>query len=459
MRAGIAAGTASSDPLAALVAGGAAATGRGTGVESTSFGTALELAERMLDAPTGAEGSVRAAPPATTELATAPSPGESAGDATEAAPGETSVSAVPVDTVTMIGALAVASAPMTSPSPTAAPADASIVSTSDPEDGSSSGIGESASASLSAAAAVDGTGSVLVARSESATGGADADAPLVPAAAPARSSAHPDPAGSGSSIAPGSDAAAVNDSPSTPLAPAGLTPVPGATQGESVPPVAAPPAPPTAGGSSVTAASASSDGAVADRSDHPAVPPPGSPSAPAVAPAASAPAPGAPILSQPDPPASARSVATQVSPVVVTVAQRPTGSHQITMTVSPDTLGPVTVRAHIGQNGDVRVELVGATDAGREALRAIVSDLRRDLAAVLPHANLSLTSSSASSTDAGGSDRFAQPGADTGSGGQAGDRRGSGPAIAQSLRVDASDRRSLPTPALAVAGGGLDTFA
>ncbi|MFJ4252459.1 hypothetical protein [Microbacterium sp. NPDC090003] len=457
MRAGIAPGTVPSDPFAALVAGGAAPTGRGTPAESTSFGAVLEVAQRMLDAPISVDGSVLPAPTATTELAAAPSPGEPGTDETQTAPGETSVSAVPVDAVTMNGALSVASAP--TPAPTAVPADASIVSTS-AADGFAPGGTESASASCSDPTADDGTGSVRVAPSPSATGRADADAPLVPAAAPARSSAAPVPAGSVSSIGPASDAASVNASPSTPLAPTGLTPVPGAMRGEaSVPPVAAP-APPTSGGTTITAASsASSAGALADRSDQPAGPPAGTPSAPAVAPAASAPAPGAPILSQPEPPASARSVATQVSPLVVSIAQRPAGSHQLTMTVSPDTLGPVTVRAHIGQNGEVRVELVGATDAGREALRAIVSDLRRDLAAVLPHANLSLTSSSASSTNAGGSDRFAQPGADPGAGGQTGDRRASGPEVAQVLRVDASDRRSLPTPALAVAGAGLDTFA
>jgi flagellar hook-length control protein FliK len=129
------------------------------------------------------------------------------------------------------------------------------------------------------------------------------------------------------------------------------------------------------------------------------------------------------------------------------------------MTVAPDTLGPVTVRAHIGQNGDVRVELVGATDAGREALRAIVSDLRRDLAAVLPHANLSLASASASSSDAGGAERFAQPGADQGAGGHADGRRGSGADVTSGARADAPPARTLPISTLAVAGAGLDTFA
>jgi flagellar hook-length control protein FliK len=50
----------------------------------------------------------------------------------------------------------------------------------------------------------------------------------------------------------------------------------------------------------------------------------------------------------------------------------------MTVHVRPDTLGPVTVRAHVGGEG-VRVELFAPTDAGRDALRAILPDLRRDL--------------------------------------------------------------------------------
>ncbi len=49
----------------------------------------------------------------------------------------------------------------------------------------------------------------------------------------------------------------------------------------------------------------------------------------------------------------------------------------MTVHVTPDTLGPVTVRAHVGAEG-VRVELFAPTDAGRDALRAILPDLRRD---------------------------------------------------------------------------------
>ncbi|PCE13967.1 hypothetical protein AUC47_04785 [Microbacterium sp. SZ1] len=119
-----------------------------------------------------------------------------------------------------------------------------------------------------------------------------------------------------------------------------------------------------------------------------------------------------------------RAVAAQVSPVVVSIAQRPSGTHQLTMTVNPDTLGPVTVRAHIGQAGDVRVELIGATDAGRDALRAIVTDLRRDLASAIPHASLSIAQGSASDP---GADRGAPSFGSGEAGGEASSRRDTAP--------------------------------
>ncbi|MCW4385730.1 flagellar hook-length control protein FliK [Salinibacterium sp. SYSU T00001] len=60
------------------------------------------------------------------------------------------------------------------------------------------------------------------------------------------------------------------------------------------------------------------------------------------------------------------------------------GEHIITVNVTPENLGPVTVRAHIGADG-MRIELHSASDAGRDALKAILGDLRRDLASLGVH--------------------------------------------------------------------------
>jgi flagellar hook-length control protein FliK len=70
------------------------------------------------------------------------------------------------------------------------------------------------------------------------------------------------------------------------------------------------------------------------------------------------------------------------------------GNHTITISVTPDNLGPVTVRAHIsGEN--MRIELFSPSDNGREALRQLLPDLRRDLSASGTNANLDLSSQGA----------------------------------------------------------------
>jgi flagellar hook-length control protein FliK len=66
----------------------------------------------------------------------------------------------------------------------------------------------------------------------------------------------------------------------------------------------------------------------------------------------------------------------------------------MTVQVTPENLGPVTVRAVIS-DGDIRIELFSASDGGREALRQILSDLRRDLAGNGLSASLDLSSKDA----------------------------------------------------------------
>jgi len=70
----------------------------------------------------------------------------------------------------------------------------------------------------------------------------------------------------------------------------------------------------------------------------------------------------------------------------------------MTVSVTPDNLGPVTVRAHVGAEG-VRVELFASNDLGRDAIRAIIPDLRRDLAGAGLGGNLSLSSQNQPSSD------------------------------------------------------------
>ncbi|WP_448070897.1 flagellar hook-length control protein FliK [Georgenia yuyongxinii] len=67
----------------------------------------------------------------------------------------------------------------------------------------------------------------------------------------------------------------------------------------------------------------------------------------------------------------------------------PEGTHVLTVHIEPENLGPLRVTAHITGEG-VRIELLGATDAAREALRLTLTDLRRDLAATGLSADLQL---------------------------------------------------------------------
>ena len=110
----------------------------------------------------------------------------------------------------------------------------------------------------------------------------------------------------------------------------------------------------------------------------------------------------------------------QLGGPVAKLAEAGPGERSVIVRVSPDTYGPVTVRATIGVDGSIRVELASATDAGREALRSGLADLRRDLAQVLgPNAQLSVDTR----TDHGRSGAFGQG---TGHGASPGGEAGSG---------------------------------
>ncbi|WP_104086857.1 flagellar hook-length control protein FliK [Arthrobacter sp. GMC3] len=106
---------------------------------------------------------------------------------------------------------------------------------------------------------------------------------------------------------------------------------------------------------------------------------------PAVLTAPVAAAPAAPVGNQPGHPP----LAEQLSRPIFALATGQSGSQVMTVQVVPDSLGPVTVRAHMGADG-VRIELLAATDAGRDGLRLIMTDLKRDLAGQGISSSLSL---------------------------------------------------------------------
>lgn len=97
-----------------------------------------------------------------------------------------------------------------------------------------------------------------------------------------------------------------------------------------------------------------------------------------LAPLQPAPLPPAPVLPTPAAPAPQQPLTHQLATPLFSLASAAPGEHVMTLRVSPDDLGPLTVRAHIDGTG-VRIELFAPGDAGREAVRHILPELRRGL--------------------------------------------------------------------------------
>ncbi|MCU1424393.1 MAG: hypothetical protein JWM51_684 [Microbacteriaceae bacterium] len=122
------------------------------------------------------------------------------------------------------------------------------------------------------------------------------------------------------------------------------------------------------------------------------------PAAPGIAPASTAvpllaapSGPVAPAASAPTAPTPPAPLATQVATPIFTLAAAGTGEHTMTIDIAPENLGSLTVRAHVSPDG-VRVELFASSDVAREAVRAILPEIRRDLGSAGLGSNLDLSS-------------------------------------------------------------------
>ncbi|WP_395640956.1 flagellar hook-length control protein FliK, partial [Pseudolysinimonas sp.] len=112
-------------------------------------------------------------------------------------------------------------------------------------------------------------------------------------------------------------------------------------------------------------------------------------------------------------PASAPALVEQMRAPVAAIRALPEGTHVVTVHVTPDELGPVTVRAVV-TDGALDVQLTVSTDAARDALRAILPDLRRDLSSGGAPAQLQLAdaASDGPAADRGSTERQAERGTD-----------------------------------------------
>ncbi len=123
-----------------------------------------------------------------------------------------------------------------------------------------------------------------------------------------------------------------------------------------------------------------------------------------------------PLASAPQP-----ALAPQLAAPLFSLASAGHGEHVMTLRVAPDDLGPLTVRAHIDAAG-VRIELFAPGDAGRDAVRHVLPELRRSL----EDSGASLSLSSQNSPPDAGRDPGQGSGRDPGQGTGQGSGPGSG---------------------------------
>lgn len=136
-----------------------------------------------------------------------------------------------------------------------------------------------------------------------------------------------------------------------------------------------------------------------------------------------APQPAAPTAPQPG-----ATLQPQLAKPLFTLAGAPQGQHIMTLQVTPEDLGPMTVRAHIDAAG-VRIELFAPGDAGREAIRGILPELRKELADAGFGASLDVsehTGPGNTARDGTSQDGTSQGGAGRDSGSGPGNRNGPG---------------------------------
>jgi flagellar hook-length control protein FliK len=116
-------------------------------------------------------------------------------------------------------------------------------------------------------------------------------------------------------------------------------------------------------------------------------------------------APVSPVVS-PQPAAQAAPLQQQLARPMIRLASAENGAHTLVVRVAPDDLGPVTIQAHISDAG-VKIELFAPNEAGREAIKQILPELRRDLTSTAADGSVSVSDQNAPSADS--DERARQP--------------------------------------------------
>ena len=146
----------------------------------------------------------------------------------------------------------------------------------------------------------------------------------------------------------------------------------------------------------------------------------------------------------------------QLAGPLFTLARAAPGEHLMTLKVSPENLGALTVRAHIDAAG-VRIELFAPGDAGRDAVRTILPELRRGLAESGLGAQLNLSQHGAPQDSGAGNQTSGQRG-------EPGQHRDPGQQSQPGLRAPSAPDAARPRAGAAVVlsasrAGALDVLA
>jgi len=202
---------------------------------------------------------------------------------------------------------------------------------------------------------------------------------------------------------------------------------------------------------STRASSAAGDDAVSTSGDRSAAPT--AAGAPGALPAPSAVPTGPSALTAPPAASTSQSPAPAPAPLgqqlvrpLFSLASAGHGTHTVTVTVAPEALGPVTVRAHVSATG-MQVEMFAGSDAARDAVRAIIPDLRRDMGGAGLQVGIDLSSQNQPSDPRGQSaaQNALQNGTGTGTGADRGDDPSGAPGSSRAPLDPGADGPQLAT--------------
>lgn len=104
------------------------------------------------------------------------------------------------------------------------------------------------------------------------------------------------------------------------------------------------------------------------------------------------------VVAAPPPAAPGQPLQQQLAQPMIRLASAENGDHTMVVRIAPDDLGPVTIQAHVSDAG-VKIELFAPNEAGREAIKQILPELRRDLTSTASTGSVNVSDQNAPGAD------------------------------------------------------------